>query len=175
MVRRITWFLRKAAASSLEHHLVCTIRSLHCRVLVCRAADTASLATRFLFGKLFAVAITFGFGEKRCRKNLPLYDLRFLDARTFTASPNTASTTGPHASLDRVMPQLRRIRPVDCGSIARNCRLNRPVPIVATVARVIAHRRCCRVRGFASLAVRERRAIRPRKNPPTRMCVLRHN
>ena len=35
--------------------------------------DTASLAARFLFGKLFRVAITFGFGEKRCRKNLPLY------------------------------------------------------------------------------------------------------
>ena len=50
------------------------IRSLRCRVLVCRAADTASLATRFLFGKLFCVAITFGFGEKRCRKNLPLSD-----------------------------------------------------------------------------------------------------
>ena len=38
--------------------------------------DTASLAARFLFGKLFCVAITFGFGEKRCRKNLPLGDLR---------------------------------------------------------------------------------------------------
>ena len=48
------------------------IRSLRCCVLVCHAADTASLATRFLFGKLFSIAITFGFGEKRCRKNLPL-------------------------------------------------------------------------------------------------------
>ena len=47
-------------------------RSLRCRVLVCNAADTASLATPFLFGKLFGVATTFGFGEKRCRKNLPL-------------------------------------------------------------------------------------------------------
>ena len=45
---------------------------LRCRVLVCYAADTASLATCFLFGKLFPVAIIFGFGEKRCRKNLPL-------------------------------------------------------------------------------------------------------
>ena len=26
------------------------------------------------FGKLLCVAITFGFGEKRCRKNLPLSD-----------------------------------------------------------------------------------------------------
>ena len=51
------------------------IRSLRCRVLVCYAADTASLATRFLFGKLICIATTFGFGEKRCRKNLPLCDL----------------------------------------------------------------------------------------------------
>ena len=48
------------------------IRSLRCRVLVCNAADTASLATRFLFGKLFACATFVSFGEKRCRKNLPL-------------------------------------------------------------------------------------------------------
>ena len=32
------------------------IRSLSCRGLVCHAADTASLATWFLFGKLFGVA-----------------------------------------------------------------------------------------------------------------------
>ena len=55
-------------------------RSLRCRFLVCHAADTASLATCFLFGKLFAVAVTFGFGEKRCRKNLPLDDLANHDA-----------------------------------------------------------------------------------------------
>ena len=36
------------------------------------AADTASLAAWFLFGKLFGVATLVGFGEKRCRKNLPL-------------------------------------------------------------------------------------------------------
>ena len=47
-------------------------RSLRCRVLVCSAADTASLATLLLFGKLFGVATLVGFGEKRCRKNLPL-------------------------------------------------------------------------------------------------------
>ena len=34
------------------------IRTLRGRVLVCYAADTASLATWFLFGKLLAVAIT---------------------------------------------------------------------------------------------------------------------
>ena len=48
------------------------IRSLRRRVLVCHAADTASLATLFLFGKLFGVAMLVGFGEKRCRKNLSL-------------------------------------------------------------------------------------------------------
>ena len=57
-------------------------RSLRCRVLVCRAADTASLATLFLFGRLFCVAITFGFGEKRCRKNLPLADNSFEESLT---------------------------------------------------------------------------------------------
>jgi hypothetical protein len=50
------------------------IRSLRCRVLACHAADTASLATCFLFGKLIAVATLNDFGEKRCRKNLPLGD-----------------------------------------------------------------------------------------------------
>ena len=49
-------------------------RSLRCRVLVCHAADTASWATWFIFGKLIYIAMTFGFGEKRCRKNLPLCD-----------------------------------------------------------------------------------------------------
>ena len=42
-------------------------RSLRCRVLVRNAADTASLAARFLFGKLIGVATLVGFGEKRCR------------------------------------------------------------------------------------------------------------
>ncbi len=45
---------------------------LRCRVLACHAADTASLATWFLFGKLFGVATLVGFGEKQCRKNRPL-------------------------------------------------------------------------------------------------------
>ena len=43
-------------------------------LLICRAADTASLATWFLFGKLFGVTTLVGFDEKRCRKNLPLCD-----------------------------------------------------------------------------------------------------
>ena len=33
-----------------------------------------------LFGKLFGVAMLFDFGEKRCRKNLPLYDLAMTDS-----------------------------------------------------------------------------------------------
>ena len=52
-------------------------RSLRPRVLVCHAADTASLATWQSFGKLFCVVTLLGFGEKRCRKNLPLYAPRF--------------------------------------------------------------------------------------------------
>ena len=28
---RVTWFLRKATASPLEHHSVCHVRSLRCR------------------------------------------------------------------------------------------------------------------------------------------------
>ena len=54
--------------------LPCWLLWLH--VLICLAADTASLATWFLFGKLFGVTTLVGFGEKRCRKNLPLCDLR---------------------------------------------------------------------------------------------------
>ena len=72
---RLTWFLRKAAASSLEIRLVCRVCWLRSHHLVCHAADTASLATWFPFGRLFGVANTFGFGETRCRKNLPLYAL----------------------------------------------------------------------------------------------------
>ncbi|MEP3482409.1 MAG: hypothetical protein ABJZ55_24420 [Fuerstiella sp.] len=37
--------------------------------------DTASLAASFLFGKLIRVATLFDFGEKWCRKTLPLHDL----------------------------------------------------------------------------------------------------
>ena len=52
---------------------VLQIHSLRCRVLVGNAVDTASLATWFIFGKLVNVATLFDFGEKRCRKNLPLF------------------------------------------------------------------------------------------------------
>ena len=57
------------------------ICSLRCRVLICHAADTASLAMRFLFGKLFCIAITLSFGEKRCRKELSLSDLGYPSGR----------------------------------------------------------------------------------------------
>ena len=87
---RTTWFLRKAAASSLKGRLVCRIGSLRCHDLVYHAADTAFFATRFLFGKLFCVAITFGFGEKRCRKNLPLSAPRLTFCKTF---PNATLST----------------------------------------------------------------------------------
>ena len=40
------------------------IRSLCCRVVVGNAADTASLATSILFGKLISVSTLFAFGEK---------------------------------------------------------------------------------------------------------------
>ena len=43
---------------------VLQIRTLRCRVLVGNAADTASLATRLCFGKLFCVATLVAFGEK---------------------------------------------------------------------------------------------------------------
>ena len=60
-------------------------RWLRCRVLVRNAADTASLAARFLFGKLNGVAMTFGFGEERCRKNLPLCDSEYRNANRIVA------------------------------------------------------------------------------------------
>ena len=65
-------FLRKAAASSLEHHLVChTVRFGHDFWFA--TPRTPRLWQRvFFFGKLFGIATLVGFGEKRCRKNLPL-------------------------------------------------------------------------------------------------------
>ena len=72
---RTTWFLRKAAASSLEHCLVCRFdRS----VVACWFATprTPPLWQRdFFLVNYFCVATLVGFGEKRCRKNLPLCDL----------------------------------------------------------------------------------------------------
>lgn len=45
--------LRHAMTSLLEHCLDCLVRLLRCRVLIRHSVDTASLATYFLFGKLF--------------------------------------------------------------------------------------------------------------------------
>ena len=47
-------------------------RSLRRHISVCHAADSASLAAWFLFGKLIGIATLVGFGEERCRKSLPL-------------------------------------------------------------------------------------------------------
>ena len=63
------------------------VRSLRWCILVCNTADTASLATWFLFGKLFGVATFVGFDEKRCRKNLPLGDPIKSDGRPALANP----------------------------------------------------------------------------------------
>ena len=86
---RLTWFLRKATASSLETRLVCHVLSLRFRDLVCHAVDTASLATWYLFGKLFCVAALFDFGEKRCRKNLPLADAGAMKRKLLLDHANT--------------------------------------------------------------------------------------
>jgi hypothetical protein len=56
----------------VDRRLVCQVLHFDDVFLVCHAVDTASLATWFLFGKLLGVATLVSFGEKRCRKNLPL-------------------------------------------------------------------------------------------------------
>ena len=65
-------------------------RPLWSRVLVCHGADSASLATRVRSGKLFVVAPLVGFGEKRCRKNLPVCDSikHDLDAASTSETDN---------------------------------------------------------------------------------------
>ena len=88
---------------------------LRCRVLVCHAADTASLAAWFLFGKLFGVAMLVGFGEKRCRKNLPLGDTvvavastpcediswhKFFTSSTHTFQPSTLTAKNGQMAWD---------------------------------------------------------------------------
>ena len=80
--------------------------TLRCRVLVCHAVDTVSLATWFLFGKLNCVATLFDFGEKRCRKNLPLRDPRFLmsgisDLPTLLASLSPVVSPSVYVFLTR--------------------------------------------------------------------------
>ena len=64
--------------------------------------DTASLATWFIFGKLINVATLFDFGEKRCRKNLPLCDLR-----VYNTDMNTPDLSGlPVTEKLRIVTQL---------------------------------------------------------------------
>ena len=52
------------------------------------------MATRFLFGKLLGVATLVGFGEKRCRKNLPLSDTTFLMRVTSITQQNDPLNSG---------------------------------------------------------------------------------
>ena len=68
----LTWFLRKAAASTLERRLVYTV--VHSVVAFWFATPrTPPLWQRdFFLVNYLRVAMLFGFGEKRCRKNLPL-------------------------------------------------------------------------------------------------------
>ena len=81
MARRTNTVFTKSRGFVLEASFGLQIRSLRFRVLVCHAADTAFLATRFLFGRLIGVSTFVGFGEKRCRKNLPLCDRTNHDQR----------------------------------------------------------------------------------------------
>ena len=112
-----TWFLRKATASSLEHRSVCHVQSLRCGVLVCHAVDTASLATCFLLGRLFGVATLVGFGEKRCRKNLPLCAASFLMNRREIVS--TAMDTAI-SQLDAILNPLGFVWHSDGVSLSHN-------------------------------------------------------
>ena len=61
------------------------------------------MAARFLFGKLFCVAITFGFGEKRCRKNLPLFDRDQLTGNPYE-SPSSSSRGPSSDSVAQPFP-----------------------------------------------------------------------
>ena len=58
--------------------------------------DTASLATRSHSGKLFGVATLVGFGEKRCRKNLPLGVPGFLAFRIEQDDSDGRESFGPY-------------------------------------------------------------------------------
>ena len=86
------------------------VRSLRCRVLVCRAADTASLATCFLFGKLFCVATLFNFGEKQCRKNLPLSGTTRMDS---SAMPNSKELTTVTDDASLALPDSKIVAAVE--------------------------------------------------------------
>ena len=76
---RLTWFLRKATASSLEHHLVCQVTRFG-DVFWFATPRTPPLWQRgFFLVNYFGVATLVSFGEKRCRKNLPLHDFTERD------------------------------------------------------------------------------------------------
>ena len=97
-------------------------RSLRCRIWVCHAADIASLATWFLFGKLLGVAMLVDFGEKRCRKKLPLADASHLEFKLstgrevaltgfFIGATNTWIDHQQAALADKVLPVVRGVFP----------------------------------------------------------------
>ena len=63
------------------------------------------MATWFLFGKLIGVATLVGFGEKRCRKNLPLYDPDHLQSNPYQ-SPEPQLGEAATSESPRGFPQL---------------------------------------------------------------------
>ena len=78
-IGRTTWFLRKAAASQLEHHFVCHIIRFG-NAFWFAAPRTPPLWQRgFFLVNCLVLRRLLGFGEKRCRKNLPLGDLVIRD------------------------------------------------------------------------------------------------
>ena len=101
----------------MEPRSVCNVGRFVDVFWVCRAADTASLATWFLFGKLFGVAALFDFGEKRCRKNLPLCAASFLMNRREIVS--TAMDTAI-SQLDAILNPLGFVWHSDGVSLSHN-------------------------------------------------------
>ena len=87
----------------MDCHVVRSVGAFSVR----RVADTASLATWFLFGKLFGVAMLVGLGEKRCRKNLPLGDSIAM------ADPQAFSTEGFLFPLDNAAADSLRDDAID--------------------------------------------------------------
>ncbi|WP_144058853.1 hypothetical protein [Rhodopirellula sp. SWK7] len=67
--------------------------------------DTASLATWFLFGKLICIATLFDFGEKRCRKNLPLSGRGLPIRETIRTISNAAKQVCAAICLQRFCAQ----------------------------------------------------------------------
>ena len=108
--------------------------SLRCRVLVCRAADTASLATRVLFGKLLGVAMLVGFGEKRCLKTFRCVPRSLDESHLFTRrnrNLDTPRTCSVRRCLRTISSGARRFHqcrpdtavPIDDSHLCNDCRV----------------------------------------------------